>query len=55
MKKFIFSLLVLLFMVCLLPFNVIAEEINDSNKENNDLDNNTSEEVLDSTIIKFDY
>lgn len=55
MKKFIFSLLVLLFMVCLLPFNVVAEEINDSNKENNDLNNNNSEEVLDSTIIKFDY
>lgn len=48
MKKFIYSLLVLLFMVCLLPFTVRAEE-------NNDLSNNTPKEVLDSTIIKFDY
>lgn len=48
MKKYIYSLLVLLFMVCLLPFTVRAEE-------NNDLSNNTPKEVLDSTIIKFDY
>lgn len=48
MKKFIYSLLVLLFMVFLIPFTVRAEE-------NNDLSNNTPKEVLDSTIIKFDY
>lgn len=48
MKKFIFSLFVLLFMVCILPFTVNAEE-------NNDLADNTPEEVLESTIIKFDY
>ena len=47
MKKFIFSILMMFLMVCLLPFSVKAEENNN--------DNNQDEIVIDTTIIKFDY
>lgn len=46
MKKFLFSIIVVFLMVCLIPFNVQAEE----NKEEV-----TDEVIKDSTIIKFDY
>ena len=45
MKKFIFSILIMFLLVCLLPFSVQAEENN----------NNQDEIVIDTTIIKFDY